>query len=296
MILFWLICAALVAIALAFILPTLLQRGFQDTAEAERKEANVDVYRDQLSELEADLRNGIISLEQYQQDRDEIERRLLDDVSATPDSSKSASKQTVAGRAPVYAIAFGIPVVAVVLYLLLGNSAALSGAAPQTSQASVLGSQTNGQMTQQGTEANVAALAKRLEQNPNDAEGWGMLARSYLSLEKYSEASNAYAKATTLKADDANLLTEYAFVIAMTNGRQLEGQPRELIKKALQIDPENAKALELAGSAEFQAKNYKEAIDYWQKVLQRSPADSELTRTVTARINEAKSLAGGNAK
>jgi len=291
MILFWLICAGLVAVALAFILPTLLQRGGQDDAEAERKAANVDVYRDQLSELEADRANGIISPEQYEQDRDEIERRLLDDVSATGKISAKGSKQTPADPRAAYAIALGIPVVAVVLYLLLGNSAAVSGVPPQTA-----GSQTDAQMTQQGIEANVAALAKRLEQNPNDAEGWTMLARSYLNLEKYSEASNAYARATALKTGDADLLTEYAFVLAMTNGRQLEGQPRELIKKALQIDPENPKALELAGSAEFQAKNYSAAIAYWQKVLQKSPADSELTRTVTARINEAKSLARAGAK
>ncbi|HEV7472806.1 MAG TPA: c-type cytochrome biogenesis protein CcmI, partial [Pyrinomonadaceae bacterium] len=101
MILFWLICAGLVAIALAFILPTLLQGGTKDTAEAERKEANLDVYRDQLSELEADLRNGITSSEQYQQDRDEIERRLLDDVGAAGTQKKSRS--TSADRGPAYA-------------------------------------------------------------------------------------------------------------------------------------------------------------------------------------------------
>jgi cytochrome c-type biogenesis protein CcmH len=196
----------------------------------------------------------------------------------------------------VYAIAVIIPTVAVVLYLLLGHSAALSGETPAAAGVPIAGSQNGGQMTQQGIEANVATLAKRLEQNPNDGEGWTMLARSYLNLEKYSEASNAYAKAAALKKDDANLLTEYAFVLAMTNGRQLAGQPRELINQALQIEPENAKALELAGSAEFQAKNYQAAIDYWQKVLRKSPPDSELARTVTERINEAKSLAGTGAK
>lgn len=287
MILFWLICAALVAIALAFILPTLLQRGSQDLAEGERKEANVDVYRDQLSELEADRANGIISPEQYELDRTEIERRLLEDVVETGNDRKGQAK-TATGRAPVYAIAFGVPVVAVVLYLLVGNSAGLSGAA---TPGPFGGPQAGGQMSQQGIEANVAALAKRLEQNPGDAEGWAMLARSYLNLEKYSEASNAYARAAALKTDDGDLLVEYAFAMAMANGRKLEGEPRELIKKALQIDPENPKALQLAGSAEFQAKNYQAAIDYWQRVLQKSPADSELTRSVTQQINEAKALA-----
>jgi cytochrome c-type biogenesis protein CcmH len=158
------------------------------------------------------------------------------------------------------------------------------------------GPQANGQMTQEGIAANVEKLAKRLEQNPNDPEGWTMLARSYLNLQKYSEASNAYAKATSLKSSDADLWTEYAFAMAMANGRQLEGQPRELIKKALEIDPENAKALELAGSAEFQAKNYPAAIDYWQRLLKKVHSDPELTRSLTERINEAKSLSGAGAK
>ena len=296
MILFWLICAGLVAIALAFVLPPLLQRVPEEADAGGNKEANLEIYRDQLSELEADLRNSIISPEQYEQDRDEIERRLLDDVSKGGEVSAKGSKQA-AGRGPVYVIALGIPVLAVALYLLVGNSAAWSGAAtttPQTPLAS--GAQSNAPMTQQGIEANVAALAKRLEEKPDDAQGWVMLARSYTSLEKYNEASNAYAKAAALKPNNADLLADYAFAIGMANGRKLQGEPFELIKKALRIDPQNAKALELAGSAEFQAKNYKQAIDYWQKVLDRTPADSELARTLSQNINEAKSLAGVSPK
>lgn len=299
MILFWLICAGLVAIALAFVLPPLLQGAGKDVAEDGKQEANVDVYRDQLSELEADLRNGIISLEQYQQDRDEIERRLLDDVSTTDKATEKKSQPAVAGRAPAYAVALAIPLIAVALYLLVGNSAGLSGSATAPQQAPFAGSNSSnasGQMTQQAMKANVAALAKRLEQNPGDAEGWIMLGRSYISLEKYSEASNAYAKAAALKTDDADLLADYAFAVAMANGQQLQGQPLELVKRALQLDPKNAKALELAGSAEFQAKNYKPAIEYWQKLLAMTPPDSELAQTLSQRINEAKSLAGQSAK
>lgn len=296
MILFWLICAGLVAIALAFVLPPLLQGAPKNPGEDGKKEANLEIYRDQLSELEADLRNGIISPEQYQQDRDEIERRLLDDISTEDELTQTKTKQP-AGRGPVYAIALGIPVMAVALYLILGISAPRSGSATTAPEAPFAGgSQGNGQMSQQQIEANVASLAKRLEQNPADVEGWIMLARSQVSLQKYADASNAYAKATALKTDDADLLADYAFALAMANERQLQGQPFELIKKALQIDPQNAKVLELAGSAEFQAKNYKQAIDYWQKVLAKAPADSELAQTVTQNINEAKALAQTSVK
>jgi cytochrome c-type biogenesis protein CcmH/NrfG len=64
----------------------------------------------------------------------------------------------------------------------------------------------------------------------------------------------------------------------------------------LHIDPQNAKALDLAGSAEFQAKNYKQAIDYWQKGLEKTPADSELAATLSQNIKEAKTLSGTSAK
>ena len=127
MIIFWLICAIFVAIALAFVLPPLLQSSLQTSPagddEQSTKEANVDIYRDQISELEADVANGIVSREQYQQDRDEIERRLLEDVSEADLSGKGLEKKptATASRAPAYAIALGIPLIAVALYLRVGN-------------------------------------------------------------------------------------------------------------------------------------------------------------------------------
>jgi cytochrome c-type biogenesis protein CcmH len=200
----------------------------------------------------------------------------------------------MAGRGAVYAVSFGIPVLAVALYLIVGTSAALKGVPPQALSAS--GPFSDGQMGQQGIEANVAALAKRLEQNPGDADGWAMLGRSYVSLEKYDDASKAYAKAAELKKDDADILTEYAFALAMTNGRRLEGRPAELIKQALSIAPENPKVLQLAGTAEFEAKNYQQAIVYWQKLLELSSGNPDLEQSISKRIEQAKSVAGTTAK
>ncbi len=293
MILFWLICAGLVAIALAFVLPTLLQRTSADV-DTDKERVNVEVYRDQLSELDADLANGIVSPEQYRQDRDEIERRLLEDVGTPTAAAEQKSAPAIAGRGAVYAVSFGIPVLAVALYLIVGTSAALKGVPPQALSAS--GPFSDGQMGLQGIEANVAALAKRLEQNPGDANGWAMLGRSYVSLEKYDDASKAYAKAAELKKDDADILTEYAFALAMTNGRKLEGRPAELIKQALSIAPENPKVLQLAGTAEFEAKNYQQAIVYWQKLLAMSSGNPDLEQSISKRIEQAKSLAGTTAK
>lgn len=288
MILFWLICVAMLIVALLFVLPPALRaEASKAKDENARREANVAVYRDQLAELQADLRNGIVSEEQYAQDRDDIERRLLEDTT----TDKSGKKQTpipASTRKHAYLVGVGLALVAVILYLKVGSpegitNAATSGAGPATAAAP------SGERTQAQIEANVAALAKRLQSNPSDAQGWTMLARSYSSMEKYSEATGAYAKATELTPNDADLWAEYAFATAMANGRKLEGKPMELIQRGLKVDPDNAKVLQLAGSAAFEVKDYQKAVDYWQRVLKQVPPGSEVAETIQSRINEAKS-------
>jgi len=298
MILFWVICAILIVIALAFVMPTALQRNEKTRRAAadELKQANVAIYRDQLSELEADLQNGIVSPEQYAQDREEIERRLLEDTATTttPGTPPPRKAATVPppSRSTAYALAVGLPLVAVILYFQIGQPKSITDPASAARPASVGGPMQGGERSQEQIEANVAALAKRLQDNPADAQGWTMLARSYNSMERYGEATGAYAKATELQPNDADLWAEYAFASAMAGGQRLDGKPTELVNLALKVDPENAKALQLAGSAAFQAQDYKKAVQYWERVLKKVPPGSEVAETITARINEAKSLAG----
>ncbi len=290
MILFWVICALLIVIALMFVLPPALQRSEENiVSDDERRQANIAVYRDQLSELEADRVNGIVAEDQYAQDRDEIERRLLEDVTTTR-SKKTTGAAPINARNTAYLLGIGLPLVAVVFYMSIGEPDRITNPAPVGAPPSAA-SAAPPERTQEQIEANVAKLAERLKSSPNDAQGWTMLARSYSSMEKYSEAANAYAKATELNPKDADLLAEYAFVTGMAEGRSLEGKPTEIINRALKVDPENAKALQLAGSAAFQAKDYKKAIDYWQRVLKKVPPGSEVAETITARISEAKTLA-----
>lgn len=290
MILFWVICAAFLLLALAFILPPALERASEskNKDEDQRRKANIAVYRDQLSELEADLKNGIIAEEQYTQDREEIERRLLEDTVGSKDNGKVIAAGTARGS--VYAIGVGIPVIATILYLYVGTPKSITGDAAPTRPAQQEAAPAA--RSQEQIEANVAALAQRLKENPSDAAGWTMLARSYTSMEKFGESAGAYAKATELNPRDADLWAEYAFASAMANNRSLQGKPQELIEQALKVEPENAKALQLAGSAAFQAKDYKKAIGYWERVLKQVPPDTEAGQLIAARINEAKTLAG----
>lgn len=294
MILFWVVCVLLIIIALAFVLPPLLQHSEESVraTEEERRQANIAVYRDQLSELEADLQNGIVSEEQYSQDRDEIERRLLEDT-ATVKSKEKPTTPPATARTTAYTLALALPLVAISFYLKVGNPKAITGSPVATAPANATAPAGPPQRTQEQIEANVAKLAERLKSNPSDAQGWTMLARSYSSMEKYAEAAAAYGKATELTPKDADLWAEYAFASAMAAGRSLQGKPKELIDRALKVDPDNAKALQLAGSAAFEAKDYNKAVSYWERVLKKVPPGSEVAETITSRINEAKALAAG---
>src|SRR5688572_12201053 len=190
----------------------------------------------------------------------------------------------------------GLALVAVIFYLRVGSPDAITTAAGTGGFSATIPAGPAGapaERSQAQIEANVAALAKRLQANPSDAQGWTMLARSYTSMEKFGVAAGAYAKATELTPNQADLWAEYAFATAMASGRTLSGKPTELIDRALKIDPQNAKALQLAGSAAFEAKDYKKAADYWQRVLKQVPPESDVAKEIQSRINEAKTL-GGN--
>ena len=290
MFLFWIIASLLVLVALWFVLPPLLQVVVGRKCD-EMRAANVLIYQQQHEELEADLRNGLMSQEQYQQDRDELERRLLEDVELQSSSGSPASAAPPVMKKLAYGLGAAIPVAAVALYFLVGNPKALTSR-PEMDAAPPFAGQA-GEMTQQQIAANVEKLAKRLEQNPNDPQGWMMLGRSYMMLERFPDAANAYERATALNDKDASLWADYAEALAMSKGRRLAGKPVEALNHALQLDPKNEKALALAGSAAFEAADYQKAIDYWQKLLPLLPANSETARDVSDQLARAKELAAG---
>lgn len=288
------VCAILIFIALAFVLPPLWTKETQGN-DAEVKEANVAVYRDQLRELEGDLHNGIVSQEQFDQDREEIERRLLADVAGNPITAQPP-RTSKGGRGLAYLVGIALPVIAVLFYLQVANQNGRTAAQPVEEAAPISPPVAGqpGEMTPNAIEANVQALARKLEQNPNDAKGWIMLAHSYSQMQRQKDAAEAYEHATALNPNDADLWAEYALTVATINGNEMQGKPTELVNKALAIDPQNRKALALAAEAAFKAKDYSKAIDYWQKILKNLPPDSgEVEQSVNERIAEAKRLAKG---
>ena len=147
-------------------------------------------------------------------------------------------------------------------------------------------------ITQADFEAMTAKLAQRMAANPDDPVGWLMLGRAYKALERYPDAVQALQEANRRKPNQPEILVEYAEALALQHGRSLDGEPMRLLERALKIDPNHPKALTLAGAAAFEAKDYKRAIAYWERLLGQVPADSELAQALKTGLAQARQLAG----
>ena len=279
---FWIVAGLMIAAAMLFIVLPLLGRD-KGQVSASRSELNLSVYRDQLRELDADLAVGSLNKEQYQSARSELEGRVLED-SDTADEIVVAAPSD--GRRWIIAAMIAIPILTISLYLMLGKPGGLD------TQHRTAGVDQPQAVTQEQINAMVANLAKKLEAKPDDAEGWAMLGRSYATMRRYGDASAAYARAAALLPSNAQLLADYADVLAMNNGRSMQGEPENIIKQALKADPNNIKALALAGTAAFQRQDYRHAIEWWQKLLKLVPADSPMALSINASVSQAQGLSG----
>lgn len=137
----------------------------------------------------------------------------------------------------------------------------------------------------------VDKLAARMQTEPS-AEGLSMLGRSYLVLGRADEAVNAYRQALKMQPDNANLLADTADALGVKNGRSLSGEPMALIERALKLEPENLKALMLAGSEAFDRNDMGSARRLWQRMVDKGPADHPLVQQAGAAVQELQRRAG----
>jgi cytochrome c-type biogenesis protein CcmH len=285
---FIVVAAVMVAAAVAWVLVPLLRSPKPEGID--REAANVAILRDQLAELEADLAAGSIPRPQYDQARRELEQRVLEESKAI--ATARAAPPPRAGAWAAAILGGVLPIAALALYAVLGNHDALS---PSASMATAAGSGGGGgsegqhDLSPDKVAEMAASLAAKLEQNPGNGEGWVILARTYNSMGRFPEAVRAYEKAVALIPDDAALFADYADALAATQ-KDLAGKPMELVQRALKLDPTQWKALALAGTYAFDRKEYRQAVEYWEKLKATVPPGSPFAQSIDGSIAEARSL------
>ncbi len=239
---------------------------------------NASIYRDQLEALERDLARGVISAQECEAGRDELQLRLLDDTDESP-ASHQAGNSFWTGRRTAAVIALLLPLGAGGMYWWLGTPEAIDPVATQKAN--------NDQVASM-----VDALAARLKANPDNPKGWAMLARSYKVMGRFAEAEQAFLKAGDLVNNDPDLLVDYADLLAVRNNNNIEGKPLELVTKALNLNPQHPMGLMMSGVAAYRRNDFKLAVSQWEKLLLVLDPGSPDAQQVEADIAEARSKAG----
>ena len=256
----------------------------------------ITTLRAQLQQLEALHKDGALGRPAYDSARAQLERQILDLVLADPAGAAAANNAAPADDGPrpstrlVATLAAAVLVVAGAGYAWTGSPGLVWGTAP-SGMASAEPASPHDSNDMQFAAA-VEKLAAKLETQPDNAEGWAMLARSYSRLGRFAEAVPAYAKAVALNGNDANLLADYADALAVNSDRKIEGEPLKLVERALKLEPENPKALALAGTAAFDRKDYAGAVRYWEKLAEVAPPDNQFMAQLQSSIAEARDLGG----
>lgn len=289
MITFWIFSVAMIIVSLIFLLrPFFLE---MKKNEIERSTLNINITKERLAELDAELALDTITQAEYEQTREELEQALLFDIEQ--DQEEKAIKQVNTNTYNRYtrsSLLLSVPVLAVSLYFYLGQPELIDGVKKQAQEQTGHANGKDGKSLE-SVDALIEKLAAKMKASPEDAEGWFMLARSYMSMGRYKEAVAALEKTNNLVPNNPAIMLRYADALTMVSGGRLSGKPFELIKKAVAIKPDDPTGLWLIGMAYAEQGQHKKAISYWNLLL-AILKDNKSIDQVNKLIRASKSQAG----
>lgn len=266
---FWLAVSLLIILALVFVIyPMLFARRSRPAVRY--REQNLEVYRARLKELEQERDEGILDESGFESLKDELEMRLLRDVeSEAADSEDGGSGGRRGIVVTTLALVLALPAAAFGLYDSLGASDDVAQYRERQ------------QMMQDGmdaadVDAMVQRLETRLEADPDNPEGWAMLGRSYMQLERFRDAAGAYRELARAieragESSPAAALGLRAQALFMANQGRMADEVETAISRAREGNPDEINSLGLLGVEAFRNGDYREALDYWERILQIAP-------------------------
>ena len=276
---YWLVVSVLLAIAFFIIIPPLWKK--REIKQADSDHRNIKIAQERAKDLKQQLESANLTQTQFDEQYAELELTLGDDLDIEQNQSKNSSQ----GRWVAPVILIFVPLLSVLIYLSLGEPDALKKAEIKQTQQASNASQDINQL--------IADLAQRLKENPDNAEDWIMLGRSFKYVKQYKLAANSFEKAYALLGDKPELMLQYADALAMANGGQLAGKSTELIFKALDKEPENVTGLWLAGMAKAEMRDFSQALFYWRKLEAILPPESDSYKQVQNLITTIQAQSSG---
>lgn len=270
---FWLPAGLLLLTALAFLLiPVLRIRKLQ--AEEDRTALNVTLYQERLQELENQLQAGVLDQAQMEAGRAEAARELLDDTEGVQRRSS-----VLGGKIPLIS-ALLVPVLGVALYLHWGAVDEVV----QTRQMAAAQPQSIEEMT--------ARLEQTVQQQPESAEAWYFLGRTYMAQERAGDAAKAFERAVEIAGRAPELLGQWAQALYFAEGKQWSEQMQALTDEALKADPQEVTSLGLLGIAAYESQRYADAVSYWERLVAVLPEQDPSRAAIAGGIERARQQMG----
>jgi cytochrome c-type biogenesis protein CcmH len=272
------------------LLPLVRRRG---GAAGTRAQFDLRVYRDQLTEVDRDARRGLLGREEAEAARVEVKRRMLAAATALladdAPGAKAARRPGIAGSAT--AIALVLPTAATLLYLTLGApripDRPLAERLSEQAATAARGGEQAGSLEQV-----VAQLAKKLESRPDSAEGWFLLGRSYMTLDRYQDAADAFRRARQLAPDQPDVAGAFAEARIAAAGGRVDDEARAALRNVLASDPTSPQARFLLALDQAQQGDLRGAVQGWVDLLALSPADAAWLPAVREHLLQAARQAG----
>lgn len=253
----WFFIAGLLLLAVAILVMPLFRT--QDESTDNRREQNIQIVREQMAELESSFERAEVESDEYHARRAELEQALYLDVDGEVDQVRNRASNT--SRVSAGFVMLFVPMAALAFYLYLG-----SPQAPQMIEEARNNPPADIPLKADGTpdvEKLVASLHDKLRKSPANAEGWYMLGRSYMMMQQFDGAVEAYENLNKLQPEEPDVMLMLADALSMQQGGQMAGRPEVLINQALGKSPENTTALWLSGMALEQQEKYQAALDRW---------------------------------
>jgi cytochrome c-type biogenesis protein CcmH len=295
MITFWIIALLLAVMASAFILIPVITNsrkgGGKASLEPSRSSINVAIFKERLAELEVKAREQEITAADFEMLKGELEQELLANVEPDQDLDTS-SQQSVSLVLPV-AFALLIPLFAFMIYADWGLSFGYINDVVIARELNAVNRQAaaQGGHTGEDMQAVVVRLKERLAAQPDNDEGWYMLARTLVNMGEYEEAAASFDRLVNRYPQDSTLLSYRAESLYMADARQITPRVQNAIDATLAVEPEAMNILEMLGMNAYANGQYAAAIGYFERVLAQD-VSGERAEMLKQGISEAKSNLG----
>jgi cytochrome c-type biogenesis protein CcmH len=280
---------ALTAITFCVLVALLVPLFRHHRGSAPRLNRELAIYRDQLTELQREVEAGRLSPPEAKAAETEIQRKIL----AAADSMDPAEAATSAARTlprtvgPVL-VAAGVPIGALAVYLSVGSPT--ESAHPFDPDRAAAHAEARARAREMA--ALVEKLAQRLEQEPDNLQGWLILARSYAAMERNAEAADAYRHAYELSDRNATYAADFGEALVAAAEATVTPEAQRLFEQALQADPSEPRARFYLGLAKAQAGEARDAIAIWRSLEIDSPADAQWLPAVRETMRQVAAGAG----